>query len=54
MDIPHTGIKIWQASVDNDMWVVSPRQGGVPLNITRTWQEAITWAEKYLRVENGT
>lgn len=54
MEIPHTGLKIWQASDDYDMWMISPRQGGVPLNITSTWQEAIEWADKYLRVEHGS
>lgn len=48
------GLKIWQASADNDMWVVSGRQDSIPLNITYTWQEAIEWADKYLKVERGT
>ncbi len=47
------GLRIWQASIDNDMWFVSKRSGGV-LNCCYTWQEAIDWAIKYLRIERGS
>lgn len=45
------GLTIWQAP--SGMWIVGLR-GGESLNALYTWQEAIDWANKYLRVENGS
>lgn len=43
----------WGIEVSDYLWIVEFRSGGFMNSVHKSWEEAMTWAWKYLELEAG-